>query len=218
MSHRRVAPRWWPGIFVIVAILSACGGGDDETSEAEPTAVSDEGTEEAEPTVLSDEGTDEATPLAPFELTSPAFTAGATIPDRYSCDGEDISPELAWTDPPEGTATLALLMDDPDAVPVAGKVWDHWVVWGLPGEARALPEAVPVDEVVVGGGTQGLNSFGLIGYGGPCPPADQTHEYVFVLYAIDIEVDPAGPTKQGVLDAMEGHILAEAVLTGSFGR
>lgn len=151
-----------------------------------------------------------------FQLTSPAFADGSAIPERYSCKGDDISPQLSWTDPPVGTVSFALVMDDPDAVPVAGKIWDHWTLWGLSADARSLPEAVPTDETVADGATQGVNSFGRIGYGGPCPPGGQTHEYVFVLYALDRDIEPGGRTKADVLAALEGHVLAQSTLKGTF--
>ena len=194
-----------------VAVLTGCGDSGDDT-----TTPDDAGATSAPETSATEDEMDstDITP-APFELTSPAYGDGATIPDRYSCRGDDVSPGLEWTDPPEGTVSFALVMDDPDAVPVAGKVWDHWVLWGLPGDARSLPEALPT-ETTVAGGTQGENSFGRIGYGGPCPPAGQTHEYVMVLYALDEEVEPTGAAKVDLLAAVEGHILAEAALTGTF--
>jgi Raf kinase inhibitor-like YbhB/YbcL family protein len=208
--------RWrWPtsrllrGLVIVLVVVAGCGDGTDDgaTDEAGPEATS---------TTEDDMGTTDATP-ARFEITSPAFGDGATIPERYSCKGDDVSPELRWNDPPAGTVSFALVMDDPDAVPVAGKVWDHWVLWGLPGDARSLPAAVPDDEALAEGATQGRNSFGRIGYGGPCPPGGQTHEYVFVLYALDGEVEPGGRAKIDLLTAMDGHILAEATLRGTFG-
>jgi Raf kinase inhibitor-like YbhB/YbcL family protein len=151
----------------------------------------------------------------PFELTSPVFAPGESIPTRYTCDGDDISPPLAWTDPPAGTQSLALICDDPDA-PVG--TWVHWVLYNLPPDARSLPEAVPSDADLPRGGRHGENSWRRLGYGGPCPPSG-THRYFFKLYALDTVLDlDAGVDKKQVLRAMEGHVLAEAELMGVYSR
>jgi Raf kinase inhibitor-like YbhB/YbcL family protein len=146
-----------------------------------------------------------------FEITSPAFAAGETIPVKYTCDGNDISPPLQWSEPPANTQSLALVVDDPDA-PVG--TWDQWILFNLPADARELPEqATPP-----GGAQDGHNSWGRTGYGGPCPPGG-THRYFFKLYALDIMLDlPAGATKNTLQTAMEGHILAQAELMGRYSR
>ncbi len=150
-----------------------------------------------------------------FELTSSAFAHGESIPMRYSCDGEDISPPLTWGDPPAGTQSFALIMDDPDA-PMG--TWVHWVVYNLPAATRGLPENVPTDAQLPDGSLQGTNSWGRIGYGGPCPPSG-THRYFFKLYALDTTINlPAGAEKKALLQAMQGHVLAEAELMGTFQR
>lgn len=208
MTRNRPAARSVVSLLVAVVMLAGCGDDTPAPDAAGPTSAPQASATE------DDMDSTDTTP-APFELTSPAYADGATIPDRYSCRGDDVSPALAWTDPPEGTVSFALVMDDPDAVPVAGYVWDHWVLWGLPGDTRSLAEALPT-EANVAGGTQGENSFGRIGYGGPCPPAGQTHQYVMVLYALDAAIDPAGATKPDLLAATEGHVLATATLTGTF--
>lgn len=150
-----------------------------------------------------------------FELTSPAFDEGGTIPSRFTCDGDDVSPALAWAAPPDGTEGFAVIMDDPDAP--AG-TWVHWVVYDLPPSLSSLEEDVPPRTILQGGGTHGENSWGRVGYGGPCPP-DGTHTYVFKLYALDarLGLDP-GADKARLLDAMEGHVLAEARLTADYAR
>lgn len=151
----------------------------------------------------------------PFELTSTAFAHGEAIPRQYSCDGEDISPPLSWGDPPEGTQSLALIMDDPDAP--AG-VWVHWVLYNLPAGSGGLPEAVPTDAQLADGSRQGKSSWGRMGYGGPCPPSG-THRYFFRLYALDTALDlAAGASKEQLLQAMEGHVLAQAELMGLYAR
>ena len=151
-----------------------------------------------------------------FALTSTAFADGATIPAKYTCDGADLSPPLAWTGAPDATRTFALIADDPDAP--AG-TWVHWVLFNLSGAVRALPETVPRAESVLAGARQGRNDFKRIGYGGPCPPPGKPHRYHFKLYALDgpLALD-AGVTKTEVERAMRGHILAQAQLMGTYGR
>ncbi|MBI2104079.1 MAG: YbhB/YbcL family Raf kinase inhibitor-like protein [Candidatus Omnitrophica bacterium] len=146
-------------------------------------------------------------------MTSSAFTDGGHIPSVYTCEGKDISPPLAWTEPPPGTNSLALIADDPDA---PGKTWVHWVLYNLPPSARALPQAFPPDEERPDGARQGTTDFGRVGYGGPCPPSG-THRYFFKLYALDAVLDvPPGATKPQVEAAMRGHLLAEAQLMGTY--
>lgn len=150
-----------------------------------------------------------------IELTSKAFTDGGMIPNRYTCDGEDISPPLAWRGVPDGTRSLALTCDDPDA-PV--KTWVHWVLFNLPPDGGLLPEGVPPWKSLSDGIRQGHNDFGRIGYGGPCPPGG-THRYYFRLYALDTVLElPAGINKEQLLQGMEGHVLAEGRLMGRYQR
>jgi len=137
-----------------------------------------------------------------------------TIPDMYSCDGADISPELNWTGVPEGTQSLALIMDDPDAP--AG-TWVHWVIYNIPADATGLEENLPKTMELANGAVQGLNDFMAIGYGGPCPPSGQSHRYFFTLYAIDTEFElEAVLNKAMLLATIEGHVLAEAQIMGNF--
>lgn len=151
-----------------------------------------------------------------LEVKSMAFEPGGDIPKKHSCDGPDFSPPLSWTDPPAGTKSLALICDDADS---PGRAFVHWVLFGLPPETRELPEGVPPQEVLPQGGKQGKNDFGKIGYGGPCPPQGPAHRYVFKLYALDIVPDlQPGATKQELLRAMEGHILAQGELMGRYAR
>lgn len=151
----------------------------------------------------------------PFTVSSSAFPEGGKIPRRYTCDGEDISPPLEWRDPPEGTKALALIMDDPDA---PRGTWLHWLLFDLPGAARSIAESVPARAKLENGGTHGKNSWGRSDYGGPCPPAG-THRYFFRLYALREPLGlPAGASVEQVRRAMEGHILSEAELMGTYGR
>jgi Raf kinase inhibitor-like YbhB/YbcL family protein len=145
---------------------------------------------------------------AGMQLTSTAFAAEGSIPPRHTCDGDDVSPPLTVRQVPDAAVTLVLVMDDPDA---PSGVWDHWIAYDIP-VSENIPESVePL-------GTPGKNSWGRTGYGGPCPPGG-THRYFFTMYALDTTLGLApGVDKQGVLEAMEGHVLAEASLMGRYGR
>jgi len=150
-----------------------------------------------------------------IKITSSAFEPGGMIPVQYTCDGQDVSPPLSWGDMPEGTASIALICDDPDA-PMG--TWVHWVLFDLQPDTRGLPENIPTEESLDMGGTHGTNDFRRLGYGGPCPPGG-THRYFFKIYALDKKMDiPAGSTKAQLLKAMEGHILAEGELMGRYRR
>lgn len=143
-----------------------------------------------------------------MQLSSPAFGEGEAIPARHSCDGRDFSPPLNIEDIPEGTAALALIMDDPDA---AG-TWDHWVAYDIPVTATVPEGAASL-------GTPGRNSWRRTRYGGPCPPSGRTHRYFFRVYALDAPLGLGeGAAKGEVLQAMEGHVLAEATLMGRYSR
>ena len=151
-----------------------------------------------------------------FAIRSTAFPAGGTIPKRHTCDGPDVSPPLSWTEPPAGTKSLALIMDDPDA-PVG--TWVHWVLYNLPASTRELAEGTPTSETLANGARQGTNDFRKIGYGGPCPPQGPAHRYFFKLYALDTELNLApGATKKQLEAAIAGHILTQAELIGRYGR
>lgn len=150
-----------------------------------------------------------------MQITSPEFEHGQPIPPGSSCDGEDRSPALAWTDPPEGTKSFVLIMDDPDA-PVG--TWDHWLLYDIPATSRGLPAGVPAAERLPEGGTHGENSWGRNDYGGPCPPGG-THRYFFKLYALDAVLElPPGTGKKALQKAMAGRVLAEAELMGTYRR
>lgn len=148
-------------------------------------------------------------------ITSTAFTEGGMIPRDYTCDGKDISPPLVWDNVPEGTKSLAIICDDPDA-PVG--TWVHWVLFDIPATINRLPEGIPPDKVLENGAKHGINDFRKFGYGGPCPPGG-THRYYFKLYALDRELmEKPGLTKGELLKAMEDHILAEGQLIGKYKR
>ena len=150
-----------------------------------------------------------------MQLTSAAFEQGAGIPARYTCDGENLSPPLAWAGVPPGTKTLALIADDPDA-PMG--TWVHWVVYNLPTSTAGLPEGYAADPQRSDGTCQGVTDFHRTGYGGPCPPSG-THRYFFTLYALDTACSLApGATAKELEAAMRGHILAQAQLMGTYRR
>jgi len=150
-----------------------------------------------------------------MEITSEAFNDGGPIPLKYTCDGDDISPPLEWANIPEGTQTLALVCDDPDA-PMG--IWVHWVLYNIPPHLNRLPEHIPPEKELENGICQGMSDFKKIGYGGPCPPSG-THRYFFKIYALDSKLDlPPGATKAHVTIAMEGHVLGQAHLMGTYMR
>lgn len=146
-------------------------------------------------------------------LTSPAFAPNAAIPAKHGRRSGNVSPPLAWTDPPAGTKAFALLVDDPDAP--AGD-WVHWVILNLPADARALPEGVGKDARLPDGSLNGKNDFGELGWDGPSPPSG-THRYVFKLYALDGPLAlGSGASKSDLLRAAEGHTLGTAELVGTY--
>ncbi|MCJ7812156.1 YbhB/YbcL family Raf kinase inhibitor-like protein [bacterium] len=150
-----------------------------------------------------------------IKITSTAFNEGGMIPVKYTCDGLDVSPPLTWSNVPDGTKSLALICDDPDA-PMG--TWVHWILFNLPPEIKMLPENVPSKEVLSNGAKQGKNDSRKIGYEGPCPPGG-THRYYFKIYALDTVLDlEAGIKKADLIKAMEGRILAEGQLMGRYGR
>ncbi|PKL75024.1 MAG: YbhB/YbcL family Raf kinase inhibitor-like protein [Candidatus Melainabacteria bacterium HGW-Melainabacteria-1] len=153
-----------------------------------------------------------------FKLASTAFGPEQPIPPRHACTGQDLTPALAWIHIPADTRSLALLLEDPDAR-IKGKPFTHWLIYNIPPEISILPEGLPASETLSLGALQGLNDFGRPGYGGPCPPPGQPHRYVFRLYALDamLSLQP-GVNRAAFEQAIQGHLLAEARLTGSFAR
>lgn len=180
---------WLIGVLFSI-MLGACG---DKDQSAPPTP--------------------EESPAMTLELSSAAFAEGQPIPARYTCTGDDISPPLVWRGAPAGTQSFALIMDDPDA---PRGTWVHWVVYNLPASVTALPEAIRADGDLPGGAVHGRNSWGRNDYGGPCPPSG-THRYFFKLYALDTTLNLApGASKEALLQAMQGHILAQGQLMGTY--
>ena len=191
MGRRNLLSGWAVSLALLV-ILDSCSGREDRTGiEEEGVAMT-------------------------IQLTSTAFAEGKPIPAKYTCDGTDVSPPLEWSNVPEGTKSLALISDDPDA-PVG--TWVHWVIYNIPPDVTELAEGIPKSEVLTNGARQGMTDFKRIGYGGPCPPPGRPHRYFFKLYALDTELDlKPGATKQQLLRPMEGHILAEGQLMGTYQR
>lgn len=183
-------------IVSLMAILPACQttSPTNQSKQADPTPI---------PTT------------AKLTLSSPSFVEGSAIPVRFTCDGENISPALAWGPAPAGTQTWALIMEDPDA---PGGIWSHWVALNIPASINSLGENQPHTGALPNGGQQVMNDFKRPGYGGPCPPSG-THRYVFRLYALDMSL-PIGAVvdRKELLDAMKGRILAEASLTATYHR
>ena len=148
--------------------------------------------------------------MTEFALESSAFDHAGAIPGRHTCEGEDVSPPLRWTNVPEGSRSLVLVVDDPDA---PGGVFAHWLAWGLDPAADGLSEGERPP-------SEGANDFGTAGYRGPCPPPGHgRHRYVFRLYALDTELElSAGSGKAQIEQAFEGHVLMTAELVGTYER
>jgi Raf kinase inhibitor-like YbhB/YbcL family protein len=151
-----------------------------------------------------------------FSLTSPSFNEGGKIPPEHTCEGVDVSPELTWSGSPKNVRSFALIVDDPDAP--AGD-WVHWVIYNIPAQKHSLGEGIGDDETLDDGSRQGINDFGNIGYGGPCPPPGKPHRYYFTLYALDCTLNlGAKATKKDVESASKGHVLEKTRLMGTYQR
>jgi len=149
-------------------------------------------------------------------LSSKSFEPGREMPVKYTCDDEDVSPQLSWSGAPAGTHSFALIVDDPDA---PGRVFTHWVLYNISPDRNELPEGVSADKIVKKGCSQGINDMRQVGYSGPCPPPGKPHRYRFHLYALDSMLDlPSHVTKNAALAAMKGHVLAEAEIIGLYKR
>ncbi|HEY8164213.1 MAG TPA: YbhB/YbcL family Raf kinase inhibitor-like protein [Gemmatimonadaceae bacterium] len=192
---------------LILLLTVACGGGkatDKDTTSSAPPPASNVDTSSGRQTVS-------------LEVTSTAFKQAGVIPGRYTCEGDDTSPPLAWSGAPAGTKSFAMIVDDPDAPDPAKpqRVYVHWVIYGLPANATGLPENAS-KKGMPAGANQGKNDFGKQNYGGPCPPIGR-HRYFFKLYALDTEPTFASPpTKADLLKAIEGHVIAQGELMGTY--
>ena len=146
---------------------------------------------------------------------SASFENGASIPARYTCNGEDISPQISWATPPAGTQSMAIIMDDLNSQP---GLFTHWIVYNIPAESRELKEDIPTYSRLEDGTLQGANDFNRIGYDGPCPPSGM-HRYRFNVYALNTMLElEAEATKELLTEAMEGHVLARGIITGTYGK
>ena len=204
--------RLFAGILISI-LFAACATESAPTSAPIDQLPQVEPTEEplAAPTKEEDQSMEESD----LRLMSSAFLQGDPIPVSHSCDGENTSPRLTWTNPPAGAESFALIFDDPDA---PGGTWVHWVLFNLPAETRSLPADVAPGPTLANGALHGSNSWGSIGYGGPCPPGGE-HRYFFKLYALDSALDlEVSATKEQLLEAMKDHIVAEAELMGTYSR
>ncbi len=155
-----------------------------------------------------------------FSFSSPDFGDNQSIPTKFTCEGEDISPALEWRDPPEGTKSFVLIVDDPDAPdPDAPKMtWVHWVAYDIPASVRSISQNISSKERLSNGGISGFSDFKKMGYGGPCPPIGE-HSYFFKLYALNSTLNlPPGKTKNDVVQAMEGKVLGEVKFIGKYSK
>jgi Raf kinase inhibitor-like YbhB/YbcL family protein len=151
----------------------------------------------------------------PITIKSSVFQEGQMIPAKYTCEGKNTSPPLKWGPVPDGTMSIALICEDPDA-PMG--TWNHWLMWNIPAKRQELQENIPKISELPDGVRQGTNSNGQTGYTGPCPPSG-THRYYFRLYALDAKLDLAGDvSKENLLDAMNGHVIAEGSIMGTYQR
>jgi Raf kinase inhibitor-like YbhB/YbcL family protein len=150
-----------------------------------------------------------------IKVKSAVFDEGEPIPTRYTCSGVDVSPPLKWDPLPENTESVALICEDPDA---PGGIWTHWVLFNLPRDTMGLSEHVMGREILDNGAIQGMNDFGRVGYGGPCPPGE-THRYFYKVYALDVKLDlPPRSTRTELLEAMDGHVLDQGQIMGYYTR
>jgi len=149
--------------------------------------------------------------MSSLSLESKSFEYGGIIPRKYGYKNENINPHLRISGVPQGTKSLILIMDDPDAMGAVGKVWVHWVLWNIPPSTEEIPEnSIPTDSI------EGKNDFGEIGYGGPAPP-DKEHTYIFNLYALDHEISlQKGSTKSDVEKSMNDHVISKTKLEGRY--
>jgi Raf kinase inhibitor-like YbhB/YbcL family protein len=211
------------GVTLLAGASAACGvaSGASQTpggtsgsvaAPSSPAASASEGATTVPQPSASPAPSASASPAGPFTLTSPAFAEGAAIPKAKTCDGQDRSPELRWAGAPSGTAALVLEMLDPDA-----HDWVHWLVYDIPG----APSGSIAANIGTGSGAppQGRNSFGKVGWGGPCPPSG-THHYVFTLFALDAPLGLSGSPDRAAIDKAVAaqHVLGKATLTGTYRR
>lgn len=214
---RKHAISVWLCAVIMIAFMAACSSTSEsntDSANASPQVLTNSTATEA--SIMSTQEASPSPTLAPFEMTIEAFERGAVIPAEFACTGENISPAISWNEPPVGTNSFALLFDDPDA---PGGSWVHWILYNIPAEARGFPASMPSAKEHANGTLGGANSWGETAYGGPCPPQGSTHEYLFIVYALDTKLAlEAGARKAELLAAIEGHVLTESSYTGIFSR
>ena len=190
-------------IILLVAIIVSCGNKKDDATKTQQNQQQPP-TQNKKESVNSD-----------MKITSSSFKEGDLIPSKYTCDGDNVSPQLSWVGAPENTKSFAVISDDPDAP--AG-IWVHWVIFNIPSGVNELSENLPKDKNLENKAIQGVNDFGNNGYDGPCPPGG-THRYYFKLYALDAQLSKEkNMTKAQLLKSMEGHILGQAEIMGKYKR
>ncbi len=151
-----------------------------------------------------------------MQISTNSFPTEGTIPKKFTCDAQDVSPALAWTGAPRNTKAFALIADDPDA-PVG--TWTHWLIWNIPAGVHQLAEGIAKSPQLPDGSRQGKNDFKKVGYNGPCPPPGKPHRYYFKLFALDGSIDTkAGAAREELEAAMKGHVVAAAEVMGRYGR
>jgi Raf kinase inhibitor-like YbhB/YbcL family protein len=192
------ATRWLLLALLALAALAGACDGDSDDSDGDATET-------------------DGTPASTMTIRTPAFDDGEPVPERFTCDGDNLSPPLSWDGAPDGAETFALIVDDPDAQ----GIYAHWVVYGIPGDVDSLDEGAGIDAVRLDNDArQGVNESGNLGYTGPCPPqGTPAHHYDFTVYALDSALEiSAGISREALLSQVEGHILAQARVTGTYGR
>lgn len=193
--------RIWPrsvallsALVLLTLIAVACGGNQSEVELFDP----------------------QSSTLGMIEISSPAFGDGDSIPVKFTCDGDDSSPPLRWSEPPAGTRALVIVVDDPDA---PRRIFRHWSVYNIPSGTRSIKESRPTTPRLENTTLQGENDFGRVGYGGPCPPRGQEHEYMFFIYALTepLELEP-GASPAEVTAAIRGRVLGVGSFSGMYAR
>jgi len=205
--------------FLLAFLLAACTAAGNDLAATRPVAQAGDLTQIPQASLdaaTAASQTGEPVTEQAMKISSPAFDDGQSIPKKFTCQGENVSPALTWSGVPAGTKSLALVTEDPDA---PSGIFIHWVLYNMPPGLSGLPEKVAASPQVAGTGTQGSSGFGRPGYGGPCPPPGKAHRYYFKLYALDLDPQlPTGLNAAGLQKQMAGHILAQAQWMGTFQR
>lgn len=149
-----------------------------------------------------------------FHIIIKAFEHGKKIPEKHTCNGDNVSPEIGWHEAPKNTVTFALICEDPDA---PGGVFTHWIVYNLPSDCHELEEMIPIEKKLDNGAIHGKTSFGTYGYGGPCPPKGENHRYLFKVFALKKKLRPdSANTREDLYEAIDGFVIDQAVYMGIY--